>query len=366
MAKPKSSKEMTEDEFNAQLRAERTTERAKPSHGMVMTKPPIGPSKSLDEILKEHQNDAILPVTDSVIAASPLTANLSPDQARPAITGRNLRMIRVDLIDPNPLAPREVYTPQMIKDRAEALRTQGQHDPIHVIPNENADGRYIISDGWTRVQACLEHKVLDELLAEVHENLSLEESAWFGYQQNEERQQQCDLDRALFFEKLISAGESATEVAKRAKVSKTQMTFYRAFAKLPPDVMDIIRNDPERFGASSAYQISKVADKVGVRQAVRLAVKFAEDGHPYAWLVNQAQLLLNPSDHKAPAPSKQVRFGNGFYKQRGDLFEVSIAVSADKRAGFAQALEALLSTVAEDATPAATAAEVSAGNAEHD
>lgn len=338
--KPKSSKDLSEDEFNAQLRAER----APKARGMVMTKPPTGPNKSLDEMLKEHQDELQPPQNTEVI--EPPQEIKSPIVSKPGSIERTLRQIPVALIDPNPLAPREVYTPQMIKDRAEALRTQGQHDPIHVIPNPGHEGRFIICDGWTRVQACLEHKVLDELLAEIHEDLTIEESAWFGYQQNEERQQQCDLDRALFFEKLIGAGESATEIAKRARISKTQMTFFRAFAKLPADVMDIVKTTPDRFGASSAYQISKVADRVGVRQAVRLAVKFAEERHPYTWLVNQAQLLVNPSEHKTPPPSKQVRFGNGFYKQRGDFFEVSIEVSADKRADFAHALEALLSTVA--------------------
>ena len=57
---------------------------------------------------------------------------------------RNLTMLGVHLIDPNPLAPREIYTPEMILNRAEDLRAQGQHDPIHVIPNPNATGRFII------------------------------------------------------------------------------------------------------------------------------------------------------------------------------------------------------------------------------
>ena len=150
--------------------------------------------------------------------------------------GRNLAMIEVHLIDPNPLAPREVYTPEMILQRAEDLRSQGQHDPIHVIPNPDAAGRFIICDGWTRVQACREHKVFGALLAEIHSNLGMQESAWFGYEQNEGRSQHCDLDRAMFYEKLIASGETPAEVARNAEISKTQLTFYRAYSKLPPDV----------------------------------------------------------------------------------------------------------------------------------
>lgn len=261
--------------------------------------------------------------------------------------GRNLQYIGIHLIDPNPLAPREVYTPEMILGRAEDLRAQGQHDPIHVIPNPNATGRFIICDGWTRVQACREHKVLDALLAEVHLELSLEESAWFGYEQNECRSMHCDLDRAMFYEKLIAAGESAAEISRRAKLSKTMMSFYRSYAKLPEDVMELVRQSPGKFGANVAYQLHKVNDKCGQRKAVTLAAKYAGEEQTARWLISQAQALLSPNAINAVVPSKQIRYSNGYYKQRGEVFEVSIAVPEEKRLAFAIALEQLLDTVAE-------------------
>jgi len=260
--------------------------------------------------------------------------------------GRNQQMIAVDIIDPNPLAPREVYTPAMILDRAEALRTQGQHDAIHVIPHPEVPGRYIICDGWTRVLSCQYHKVLDALLAEIHLDITLQEAAWFGYQQNEERQQHCDLDRAMFYEKLIAAGESASEVSRRAKLSRTMMSFYRAYARLPEDVLEIIRQQPEKFGANAAYNLFKLYDKCGLRKTISLAAKYAAEDQPLRWLVNQVQALIDPAEHKSSAPLKHIRYANGYFKHRGDGFEVSIAVSPEKREAFAQALEDLLDTVA--------------------
>lgn len=302
----------------------------------------------------------------SVVPTIPLHALPDMPQAKSASTGtpandadmqhsqvthaqgsnRQLQQISIHLIDANPLAPREVYTAEMILQRAENLRTQGQHDPIHVIPNPNASGRFIICDGWTRVQACREHKVLDSLLAEIHYDLSLEAAAWFGYEQNECRQQHCDFDRAMFYEKLIIAGESAAEISRRAKLSKTLMSFYRAYAKLPEDVLELVRQYPDKFGANSAYQLLKVHEKCGQRRAVSLAHKFAAEDQPLRWLSNQVQALLNPSGSKSTSPSKQIKYSNGYYKQRGDIFEMSIAVPDDKRLAFATALESLLDTVA--------------------
>jgi ParB family chromosome partitioning protein len=261
-------------------------------------------------------------------------------------SGRKLTMIGVHLIDPNPLAPREVYTPEMILNRAEDLRAQGQHDPIHVIPNPNAPGRFIICDGWTRVQACRTHKVLESLLAEIHTELSLQQSAWFGYEQNEGRSQHCDLDRAMFYEKLIAAGESATEVARRAKLSKTMMSFYRAYSKLPEDVLEIVRMHPHKIGATEAYQLAKLYDKVGIRKTVSLANKYASEDQTQRWLINQVQALLHPIAHKAKASGKTIRYANGVYKQRGDVFELVITVSAEQREAFAKGLEDLLEMAA--------------------
>lgn len=284
---------------------------------------------------------------------------VQPEVAQPEVSkgGRTITMVGVHLIDPNPLAPREVYTPEMILNRAEDLRAQGQHDPIHVIPNPEAPGRFIICDGWTRVQACREHKVFDALLAEVHTELGMQESAWFGYEQNEGRSQHCDLDRAMFYEKLINAGESATEIARRAKLSKTMMSFYRAYAKLPEDVLEIVRLHPGKFGATEAYHLAKLNDKAGIRKTISLASKYASEDQTQRWLINQVQALLNPSPHKPKTTGKTIRYANGVYKQRGDSFELTITVSADQREAFAQGIEALLETAAIQQAPDADEAE---------
>jgi ParB family chromosome partitioning protein len=267
------------------------------------------------------------------------------------LTGRLIRSIDVKLIDPNPFAPRDVYSLATIAERAEALRVQGQHDPIHVIPNQDIPGRYIIADGWTRVRACIEHSVFNELLAEVHTDLSVEEASWFGYEQNEERQQLCDLDKALFYEKLIATGIPSVEVARRAKQSKTMMSFYRSYMRLPEDVLEIIRQNPNKFGANVAYHLQKLHDKLGLRKTVALTSKFAAEDQTVRWLINQVQSLLNPNAVKAAPPSKQVKYVNGYYKQKGDTFEVSISVAEEHRTEFSNALEALLDKVAVQILP---------------
>lgn len=269
------------------------------------------------------------------------------------IGGRVLLEIAVDLIDPHPIAPREIYTQEMIAERAEDLRTQGQHDPIHVIPNPNVVGRYIICDGWTRVLACTQHKVLNQLLAEVHSELSIRESAWFGYQQNEGRTQQCDFDLAMFYSKLLANGESATEIARRHKRSKTQMSFYKAFTELPVSIVELVKIHKDKFGATAAYHLATLCSRSGEEVACKIAQEFVEDDKSVRWLALQTKEATKSPTKPAKnqsLSSKTVRyvneFGNGVFKQKGNHFELSISVDPDRRESFSQAIENLLETVA--------------------
>ncbi len=275
-------------------------------------------------------------------------------QVRSFDSTRDIREVDVDLIDPNPLAPREVYTNVMIRAMADALTEQGQHDAIHVIPNLDTPGRYIICDGWTRVQACKKHDILGgKLLAEIHHELTVEESAWFGYQQNEGRNQHFDVDRGLFYAKLIEAGQSQTEIARRTNLSKSLMSFYLSYSKLPEPVLDLIRDRPERFGATAAYHLAKFfLDNKNLAATLDLAQQFASEGHSVRWLAAQTKLPAT-HDHELtrPAPKiKTVRYGNGKFEIKDDQCKLEINlqnVPPATRSIFTIELEKLIAMVAE-------------------
>lgn len=266
-------------------------------------------------------------------------------------SARDIRELDIDLIDANKLAPREVYTREMIRLLADALADQGQHDPIHVVPNPDAPGRFIICDGWTRVQACREHGVLGgKLLAEIHHSLNLEESAWFGYQQNEGRNQHFDVDRGLFYSKLIAAGQSQTEIARRANLSKTLMSFYLSFGKLPDSVIDVIKDRPERFGATAAWHLSKYLDKSGLPATLYLAQQLVEEGHSVRWLAAQTRLPATDETAKPAAKIKTVKYVNGKYELADDQCKLEINlknVPPATRSTFTIELERLIAMVAE-------------------
>lgn len=288
-----------------------------------------------------YQPGGVNPVVE--VMREEIVSEITATCSRATVT-KDLRMIQVNLIDPNPLAPREIYTPTMIRDRAESLRHR-QNDPIHVIPGQA--GRYIIADGWTRVLACREHGVLAELLAEVHHGVTVKEAAWLGYEQNESREQHCDYDRAMFYERMIEDGTPVGDVASKAGITRQMLALYRSFPKLPTEIRDLVRANPRKFGPWASNELCKLSDKAGSRRAITLAMQFSEEDRTVRWLVGQVQAILGPRPPKGGRLIRQIRYGNGYLKQRDDKFEVSISVPDDKRDDFAGQIEALLSTVAQ-------------------
>ena len=296
-------------------------------------------------LLAAHRFTPAEPTTiDNLKADLSSSIAIETGSSEALVHGRDLRSIEPRLIDENPYAPREVYTPEMLLERANSLSNHGQRDPIHVIENPDAQGRYIIADGWSLTQACIAHNALPKLLAEVHHDISVAEAAWLGYEQNESREQHCDLDRAMFYEKQYANGMTAAEVARRTKLSKTLLSFYRSYAKLPEEVLKIIRLNPKRFGSTSAHHLGRVAQHCSENKVIALATSYSTTDVPLRWLVDQcANLTSNAGRNHQKTVGKTVRYNNGTLRQKGSKFDLSLDLpDVAARDSFAYELEQLL------------------------
>lgn len=318
---------------------------AKPKHQRM------GVSEAMDLAAKAHQS--------TLTGKTPLPAfkTYSPDDAESAkpadsVTDddRDIRKIQLELIDANPFAPREVYAPQVLRERAESLRANGQFELIHVIAHPDKPGRFMIADGWTRVTASREHQVTDALAAQVHHDLTPLQAAWLGYNHNESREQHCDLDRAFFFDKMYAQGATQSEVAKKTGISQTQLSFYTAFRKLPEETLQIVRLNPSRFPAYIAQNLAKVARKVSEDKASSLASIFSSNGQSVNWMISQCALLLDKKPGAEPTKKigKIFRYSNGTLRQRGAQFDLSLQIEEDQQEEFSKALEQLLSRFGQD------------------
>jgi len=231
-------------------------------------------------------------------------ANLVPFNASKAVTSdQTLVEIPISIIDPSPLPPRHVYTPELIAERAQSLREDGQLMPIQVRPSHDNPGRYIIVDGWSRVLAAKEYEVLETLRGEVVDFASAEEAAWYGYKCNEEREGHSDLDRAFFFASLLNDefGGNVSRLADRAEMDRTKLSKILLFVKLPAAVLSVIETKPKDFGYNSVGFILDVLNGAGESAAV----KFAEDIITSELTVTQRASLKNRLLNIKPKSAKQ-------------------------------------------------------------
>lgn len=265
-------------------------------------------------------------------------AQNSPDE------GVQTLYISPALIDPHPTPPRTVYTSAMIEDRAKDLKENGQRDPIHVIPNPDAEGRYIICDGWTRVLACFEHNALPSLRADVHHELNVDEAAWFGFKQNEGREQETDLDRAFFFESQIKKGMTARDIAEQSGLKESAISLYRNFTKLPQEVIAVIQSNATKFGSFSATQLKSVYEKLGSSEAVNFANRIVQADLTTRQIKVEVDALVRERAQKTPdQTASRNDFPGGWLKQTKDGFSMKIKIpEVEQQEAFAKELKDLL------------------------
>lgn len=200
--------------------------------------------------------------------------NTAPPQSDFDVPGRIFRMVPLNRIRQNRYAPRSVYTDAMLKERAESIRNEGQNDPIHVIPDPDFPGDFIIGDGWTRVQGCLKFDVCDELLAEIHEGVDEREISLLGYDQNENRAGHCDYDRAVYFHSLLESGYLQTDIESRFKVSQSKVSKLSAFLKLPEEVIEVVKKYPTRINYRIAQYLANLHNHTNTEITTVLAKRY--------------------------------------------------------------------------------------------
>lgn len=207
--------------------------------------------------------------------------------------GAIIRYIHVDDIDANPIPQRHNYLAQAIHELALSL-VDGQREAVHVRPHPDRPGRYVIMDGWTRVQAIRTHGadlgLKFEVLAHVHDNVDDLNGYFYGLLQNIERNPMTDFDLGLGFHALKDRGLRNNQIAEKAKCHDSDVTKLLCFARLPAPVLEICKAHPERITRNFAHTLVQTLDH-GEDIVLDLAQKVAAGELSYAGLVNERERL---------------------------------------------------------------------------
>ena len=262
-------------------------------------------------------------------------------------------LIDAGLIDQNAFPPRTFYLDENIKQIADSMLESGQRDAIHVIPNNGRPGRYIIGDGWTRVLATRSYNINDnKVLAKVHHDLTEEEASWLGYSQNKDRTPPTDLDLATYYKKWFDNGTAWDDIANRAGISKSLMSYFASFHKLDTEILSLIKAAPQRFTANAAYHLSRLQLQAGSEAALSMANRFLLDEQSVRQLKAQVDDALDRAGRKKNVRGNdnkvmlQRAFPGGHFRQRKNgLVEMSATVPEERINYFNSKLEELLKEV---------------------
>jgi ParB family transcriptional regulator, chromosome partitioning protein len=182
-------------------------------------------------------------------AESTATLRALPEQ-------RILKKIPLDFVLDNPFNARQIYNPDVIKERAASIATHGQRVPALACEDWNHPGKYILIDGHYRKRAiqaagkseieCLIEPIANEL-----------ELYRLSFLLNAERNAQSSLDNALAWRRLLDEKKVPSEEALVELTGLSWGTVNKTLAllKLPESAIGRLREQPAKFGVAVGYEL---------------------------------------------------------------------------------------------------------------
>jgi len=256
---------------------------AKPERkaGMVMSHPPEGPGKSLEEMLLEAP-----PEMAATQSTQPLTVAFQ--------AGDSETEIPLALVDPSPYQPRLVFDEDTIQDLKESIRENGQINAI--IVRRKQDGRYELVGGERRCHALT--RLHRTTVRAVVKELSDSEAALWALADNEAREDLCDYERGKKYRQMLESKLVADQQDLAAKIGRNKNHVSRclAFFRLPQEIMPQLDGRPGFLSARAADEFAahmKHPDLV--IDAIDKVLNGSEVVNALNWLKGQIKARENPA-----------------------------------------------------------------------
>jgi len=199
-----------------------------------------------------------------------------------------VRRLPIDLLDPNPFQPRMNFDPDMLRDLAESIRTQGVLQPILVRPHPDVPARYQIIAGERRWRAAG--------ISGLHEipvicrTLSDMESAAAALIENLQRENLNPIEEAEGYQRLIqNFGLTHETLGLAVSKSRGHVGNIVRLLTLPESVRDQVRSGALSLGHARAMLTlpdpARIAPEVvkkglSVRQTERLVQRLLTEKAP--------------------------------------------------------------------------------------
>ena len=217
---------------------------------------------------------------------------------RPALRRGGILSLRVEDLAPNPVQPRRRFDEEELRELSESIRSYGILNPLTV---RLRCGKYELVAGERRLRAAklAGLKEVPCLLVDV----DMQDAGLLALVENLQRKDLDFLEEAEGLQRLIRMfGMSQEEAARRIGKSQSAVANKLRLLKLPPDVLDALRQNglSERHGRA----LLRLPD--GESQRTALAV-ILENHMTVAAADAYIDALLSPPEETPPPPEKKER-----------------------------------------------------------
>ena len=219
-------------------------------------------------------------------------------RARPAFRRGGILSVRVEDLAPNPVQPRRRFDEESLRELSESIRCYGILNPLTV---RLRCGKYELVAGERRLRAAKLAGLTEVpcLLVDV----DMQDAGLLALVENLQRKDLDFLEEAEGLQRLIRMfGMSQEEAARRIGKSQSAVANKLRLLKLPPDVLDALRQNglSERHGRA----LLRLPD--GESQRAALAA-ILEQGMTVAAADAYIDALLSPGEEPPPPAEKKER-----------------------------------------------------------
>lgn len=178
------------------------------------------------------------------------------DKSVEGIPEDSILNIAISHVLDNPFNARQIYDEDVVRERAASIAMHGQQEPAKVIANKNKPGYYFLIDGHYRKRGLL-YAGKTEIKCQIKTVANDLELYRLSFLLNEQRSAQSVLDNAFAWKnltdgKLVKTDEDISELVG---MSKSTVSKTLALLTLPEAVLSKMKERPNLFGTSVAYEI---------------------------------------------------------------------------------------------------------------
>jgi ParB family transcriptional regulator, chromosome partitioning protein len=207
------------------------------------------------------------------------------------------RRVPIELISRNPHNPRREFTPELLEDLAQSIRTHGLVQPIVVRMDRSQHGKYEIIAGERRWRAAQQAGLSEVpvVLRDVDDRQALE----IAIVENVQRSDLNPIEEALGYQQLIDEhGYTQADLGTIIGKSRSHVANSLRLLKLPESILKLLTAGQLTAGHARTL--------VTAEDPETLANRIVRDGLSVRQAENMAQQALNSptSGQNSPKPEK--------------------------------------------------------------